>query len=99
MAATKIKYNLEDLERQALVIEGIAQNLEEARTKLKTNLDTLKGEWVSDASTKFFSDIDSDWDTAVQHYIEMLEELSGALKFAAGKYEPIEGSYNALGLS
>ena len=96
--ATKIKYSVADLKQQALFIDGIAQSLEKARTTLRTNLNTLKDQWVSDASTKFFSDIDTDWDTAVGHYIEMLGELAEALRYAANQYEPLEESYNGIEL-
>lgn len=96
--ADRLKYNTDDLHQAALSVRVISTNLADARDSLKGNLETLRGEWVSDASTKFFSNIDTDWESAVAHYIEMLDELADALDYAVEQYEPLEDAYDKIEL-
>ena len=83
---------------EAKKIAEIASSLDSCREKLSENLDSLEGEWVSDAATKFFESIDDDWKTAVVHYVEMLNELAAQLRFAASTYSPLEDDYNNIKL-
>lgn len=96
--ADRLRYNIDDLEEQARSMRDVAEKLEGAKSDLKANLETLRGDWVSGASTKFFSSIDSDWESAVSHYVEMLRDLADALEEAAGKYDPLEDEYRKITL-
>lgn len=98
MASNKLEYNVDDLRKQAEAMGRIADDLEQSHEDLKNNLDRLRGEWVSTASTKFFSTIDSDWETAVRRYVKLLRELQRELNAAAKAYEPLEDDYNGISL-
>ncbi|WP_455136782.1 WXG100 family type VII secretion target [Thermophilibacter sp.] len=96
--ADRLQYNVDDLRAQAKKMREIARNLEEASDNLSSQLDVLKRDWVSDASTKFFNSIDGDWKTAVAHYVELLRELAKQLTFAANTYEPLVDEYRSISL-
>lgn len=96
--AGRLQFNVDDLTGEAKKIAEIASSLDSCREKLSENLDSLEGEWVSDAATKFFESIDDDWKTAVVHYVEMLNELAAQLRFAASTYSPLEDDYNNIKL-
>lgn len=96
--ADRLQFNVEDLRGEADKIAKIADDLDKCRKKLAKNLDTLKEDWVSDAATKFFGSIDGDWETAVAHYVEMLDDLATQLRFAANKYDPLEDEYRNIEL-
>ena len=96
--ASKLSYNVDDLLVEAKEMHDVADKLRDAKTTLKSNLDTLKDEWVSTASDRFFASVDSDWESAVSRYITLLGDLESELRAAATDYEGLEDEYNKISL-
>lgn len=96
--ADKLGYDVSDLRNQATAIDSVADNLQSSKESLVSHLATLRGDWVSTASTRFFEKIDTDWDVAIDEYVSMLRDLSSALSEAADKYDPLEDEYQRISL-
>ena len=94
----KITYNVENLRTQASALRSILDELTEAKEELRTSLDSLKGEWQSDAATKFFSTYDTKWMEQVQDYEQRLEDLIAALTAAANEYGALASEYRTIRL-
>ncbi len=49
--ADKLGYDVSDLRNQATAIDSVADNLQSSKESLVSHLATLRGDWVSTAST------------------------------------------------
>lgn len=98
MAEDRLCYDVFDLREQAEAIKKVAEELTSAKSSLVSNLDALREDWVSTASTRFFEKIDTDWDTAVDTYVSMLNDLASSLCEAANLYDPLVKEYRYISL-
>ena len=96
--ASKLKFNIDDLTEQAAALREVADGIDSARTELTDKVETLQGEWVSGASTEFFSTYNDEWLPSLNSCCDMLESLASALETAVREYEPLEQEYNRLDL-
>lgn len=97
--ANSISYNTSDIRAQAKQIKKISDDLRNAKTRLRTNLDRVQREWVSDSSKKFFEKYDTSWVEYIDKYCEMLDEMSTELIWAANQYDPLTDEYNRIQLN
>ena len=99
MAASNLRFDLNALQNQAEKIQSVSDDLNDAKTRLSNNLETLRSDWVSSASDAFFSTYDTAWITQIEQYCQWLNELSETLSYAASQYEPLEDEYRRIELS
>lgn len=95
---SKISYDVANLKTQATAMRRILNELVNAKNELRSSLDSLKGEWQSDAATKFFDTYDTAWVGQVEAYEQRLEDLAAALDAAASEYGALEAAYKQVKL-
>ena len=94
----KLQFDVDQLRSAADSIEDISAKLEEGKTNLQNQLNTLQEEWVSEAAAKFFGTYNSDWVAQIDDYVTMLDQLAAALDGAADEYEPLVDEFNKISL-
>ena len=94
----QLEFDTENLREQAMVIQGLANDLENAQNSLRNNLTQLRDDWKTAAGEEFFKKFDDDWVKLLDDHIEMLRALTVALQNAIDAYDPLATEYSNINL-
>lgn len=86
---TSLKYNLSEYDKANSDIKKLKKDIEKSKKKMKEGLDQIKKDWTTDGGKAFFDSIDTDWETAVQNCLDILDDLTDALDSAYKEYDDI----------
>lgn len=89
-AAQNLSFNVNDLEKAKLKIEGFKNDLDSLKKDLSTSLDNLKEGWQTDTGKEFFTNDVEGWEDCVEKYGAKIDGLSEMLGIAIDEYKKIE---------
>lgn len=84
-----LKYNLSEYDSANSDIKNLKEDIKDSKKKMKDGLEQIKKDWTTDGGKAFFDSIDSDWETAVQNCLDILDDLTTALDSAYIEYSDI----------
>lgn len=87
---TSLKYNLSEYDKANSDIKKLKSDIRKSKKKMKDGLEQIKKDWTTDGGKAFFDSIDTDWETAVQNCLDILDDLTDALDSAYKEYDDIE---------
>ena len=87
---TSLKYNLSEYAKANSDIKNLKSDIQKSKKKMEDGLNQIKKDWTTDGGKAFFDSIDTDWETAVQNCLDILDDLTDALDSAYEAYDDIE---------
>ena len=84
-----LKYNLSEYNGAVDDIKKLKSDITTSKKKMKDGLEQIKKDWTTDGGVAFFDSIDTDWETAVQNCLDILDDLTDALDSAYKEYSDI----------
>lgn len=87
---TSLKYNLSEYAKANSDIKYLKSDIQKSKKKMEDGLNQIKKDWTTDGGKAFFDSIDTDWETAVQNCLDILDDLTDALDSAYEEYDDIE---------
>ncbi len=89
---TSLKYDTLQMGVSQKNVNDLIEKIESARDAMRSGLEQIRKDWASEGGDAFFESIDNDWEVSVQNCIDVLGDLSTALKDAITKYDEISNN-------
>ena len=84
-----LKYDTDQMSTCQKNIDDLITKIDDARNTMRSELEQIRRDWVSEGGDIFFDSIDTEWETSVQNCIDILKDLRDSLKYSIGKYDEI----------
>lgn len=91
-----IAYNISDFKSLSSRIEKYIIDINKANTDLKKCMETLKVDWNTPASRKFFDEHECNWEQDINNYMKSLELLKSVVDEAIIDYSSITAEAKRL---
>lgn len=91
-----LEFDIRQLEKTINKFNATQQELLDYKTKLETQLSTLKRQWNTPAGRAFFANQELTWKTEVSKYARTIKTMSDMLTAAKSNYQQVLDEANRL---
>lgn len=91
-----LQFNVEEIEKMRKKVQDTSNDLQNLKTQLVSDMDSLKNNWNTPAGKEFLSSVDTDWSVQVDSYVNILKGVDELLCAAKNEYKAIEEDANRL---
>ena len=93
---TSLKFDVSKISEMRKKIQETATELEDFKTSLLQEVETLKNNWKTPAGKKFTESVDTDWAKQVEKYVTIIGAVDELLEVAEKTYQEVEDEVNKL---
>ena len=93
---TSLKFDVAKISEMRKKIQDTATELEDFKTSLLQEVETLKTNWKTPAGKKFTESVDTDWAKQVEKYVTIIGAVDELLDVAEKTYQVVEDEVNKL---
>lgn len=93
---TSLKFDVAKISEMRKKIQDTATELEDFKTSLLQEVETLKTNWKTPAGKKFTERVDTDWAKQVEKYVTIIGAVDELLDVAEKTYQEVEDEVNKL---
>lgn len=81
-----LEFDIHKLNNMKSTCDALSAEIGQLKENLFKDLESLKADWQTDAGKKFFEELDTNWVSHVEKYVQVAEEIGKLLAVAIKEY-------------